>query len=104
MDCTTPFLLDKAKILRAMELLVNRSADVMLQALPSPRRWSLGGGNRDVLYAAVEKLADLDPTGIYVTLNPVKCGVARCAANCDIIRRRWLLIDIDRDKTFGPKE
>jgi len=74
----------------------------MFQALPSTKQHSLFGNGTEVLLAAVDDLNKSSPTGIYVTLNPVREDVHRCARNQDIVYRRFFLVDIDRDKTLEP--
>ena len=50
---------------------------------------------------AVKFITDADaeqPKGIYVTLNPVPPGMSRFASDADILRRHWILIDLDPER------
>src|SRR6476646_3546758 len=103
MDSTTQLRQDVREILRAIDVLIDSTEYTFLQALPTRKKHKIYGGNKEMLCAAVKYLARESPIGIYISLNPIREKVKRWPKNSDILRRRWQLVDIDRDKTNEPK-
>ena len=91
---------DMDEVRRGLGLLVDPSAYLMVQELPSAVWKHVAGSDLEGQLAAIESLSW--GAGTYITLNSVKPGGpdgGRPVTNGDIIRRRHLLIDLDRRKT-----
>ncbi|MFW6114230.1 MAG: hypothetical protein ACOC7K_00650 [bacterium] len=68
---------------------------------------------KQVVLEEISRLGSRRPTGIYMTLNPVRCDLLARSANKitpkakhttadeDIVRRDWLFIDIDSKRPAG---
>ena len=64
-----------------------------IRAMPSRISRVFSRDNLDEAIQAVESLAA--SKAIYCSLNPIRPGLGRPASAEDIVRRRWLLIDVD---------
>lgn len=90
---------DPVAVRQAADILFDPVHGVQIQGLPSGRSRVVPGGDMESVVKAVEWLAD-EPAvgrggGVYWTLNPVPAGLPRPVRVPDVLRRRWLLIDID---------
>ncbi len=94
--------LDEARL--ALSLLVKPEFGVEIRGLPSGRSRVHLGSDLDGLCRSVAELSD--GAGVYWTLNPLRPGmpVDKAARVADVVRRRWLLLDIDRRKTKENKK
>jgi hypothetical protein len=84
---------DLVEVRRALAVLADPSSGCELRGLPSGRSRVLSGGDLDGLAAAAGELSD--DRGVYYCLNPVPPDLGRAARVGDVLRRRWLLLDID---------
>lgn len=89
--------IDAEEVRRALSLLADSDNGIQLHASPSWACQTFSGSDIDAATCWVDDHADAD--GIYYTLNNISPTLATGAKNADIIRRRWLLIDVDRIKT-----
>ena len=87
--------LDREEVLRACSVLFDPTHSVELRGLPSGRSFVRCGDRPDELAECASQLAS--DRGVYWCLNPVSIppGTDRAARVGDIVKRRWLLIDID---------
>jgi hypothetical protein len=110
---------DPAEIRKALEALFERDDVAELRALDvrdGRRGVTLSGYFNDFGLLAMEasRLSDAGATGVYVTLNPVNPALLARSVNRvriaksgeatgdrDIVRRRWLLIDLDPERPSG---
>jgi hypothetical protein len=104
----------REEILRAVDLLM-RPGDVHEVRIPKAGRLGTISGYFDNAEALADAVGPLDGTvpAIYITLNPCKSALLARAANRlqdrvqvttadgDILRRRWLLIDLDPVRPAG---
>lgn len=95
--------LDSSECRRALEILADMAAGIELRALPSGRSVVFPSGDIGSLVEAAEAFC-LDGQQIYYCLNPVPENLNHAARVADILRRRWLLIDIDPVKAEGHKD
>lgn len=86
-------------IRQALTALVDPDANVELRGLPSKRSRVCRGNDLDGILTAARELAG--DASLFFTINPVNPaklpagGKTRAAEAQDILRRRWLLVDID---------
>ena len=93
---------DLAEVRRALAVLADPGQGVELRGLPSGRSRVHPGSDLDGLCRSAAELAD--GTGVYWTLNPSRHKEGtRATRTRDVLRRRWLLLDIDRKKTAADK-
>lgn len=93
---------DKEELRRGLRLLADPEAACEVMALLSGRYASLPGNDPDTIAAVIEGFPL--GVGVYVRLNPVKPGIGRPARNEDILRRRWIYIDVDPLKAEGHED
>lgn len=96
---TTPAV-DEREVRRALALLADPAHTVELRGLPSGASRVRLGSDLDGLVRAAEFLSSEGSAGVYFTLNPLSLEphCDRAAKVADVVRRRWLLVDIDRVK------
>lgn len=89
--------IDVEEVRRALAVLADPAHGVELRGLPSGRSVTLPAGDTGGLCRAAESLAD--GKGVYFGLNPVAprpgSGSGGTQTARDVLRRRWLLIDLD---------
>lgn len=87
---------------QALSLLADPSAGIQVTCAPA---WSFAtfAGAEGIEGAAAWVAAHGDSQGIYYALNPVDVALPTRCKNADALRRRWLLIDVDRVKTDDNK-
>lgn len=107
---------DLAEVRRALALLADPEAGVQLQYAPfhsgSWKTFSLPGclgghpGPQAGVEAACAWVGEIgrSATGVYYALNPVPVDLDHSLRVADVLRRRWLLVDIDRAKALEPDE
>lgn len=104
-------MVDKAQIIRAVEIITRNSSDYVIEVRALPRdKGSVVGGyfkNKTKLAEEVERIdASEQYKGIYITLNPVRESLyaqspdiikpmRQLANDSDILKRMWLPIDFD---------
>ena len=93
--------LDTQEARKALAVLADPAAGIELRALPSARFRICRGNDLDAQLAAAAELAD---EAIYFALNPIPANLDHRTRVNDPLRRRWLLIDLDRTKTEATKE
>lgn len=93
---------DLVEVRRALALLADPTAGIQLQAAPSWTYQTFDGHDLDGMTAWIE--AHGDATGIYYALNPVPPDLRRHLRVGDVLRRRWLLVDVDRQKSPENKD
>lgn len=93
---------DPAEVRRALMLFADPEHGCELMALRSGAHRTLPGDDLDGLCKAVNELPH--GVGIYFRINPVPPELDRPARKGDILRRRWLFIDIDPLKPQAHKE
>lgn len=88
-------LADPAEVRQALGILADPAHCVELRGLPSGKSKVRPGNDLDALVEAAETLSG--NRGLYYTLNPTSllAGVDRAAKVADVVKRRWLLVDID---------
>lgn len=86
---------DRAEVLRAAAALFDPEFSVELRGLPSGRSLVRPGGDLEALADCAARLSS--DRGVYWCLNPVSipAGADRAARKDDVVKRRWLLIDVD---------
>lgn len=95
--------LDLQELRRALSILPDPSHGCELFSLPSARSRVRAGADLDALAAAALELAD--DQRIYFRINPVTLGRGdRPARKADIVRRIWLLLDVDPVKDEAHKD
>lgn len=88
---------DLDEVRRALALLADPAAGVQLQAAPTWEYRTFAGSDLSAQVAWVASQGAAD--GVYYATNVVDPGLQARVKNGDVIRRRWLLIDVDRAKT-----
>ncbi len=93
--------LDVETVRRALLLFSDPEHHVFLQCLPSAK-WSCFRGSD---YVGMEKWItdNCSGSGVYFGINPI-VEVDRPTRVGDVVKRRWILIDIDRNKTLQPDD
>lgn len=88
-------VIDREELLRACSVLFDPAHSVELRGLPSGQSFVRPGDRPDELIECASRLAS--DRGVYWCLNPVSIppGADRAARVGDIVKRRWLLVDID---------
>lgn len=88
-------VIDREELLRACSVLFDPAHSVELRGLPSGQSFVRPGDRPDELIECASRLAS--DRGVYWCLNPVSIppGADRAARVGDVVKRRWLLIDID---------
>lgn len=93
---------DIAEVRRALELFADPELGCELMALRSGIHRTLPGSDLDGLCAAVGNLPS--GSGVYFRINPVASGRQATANNVDIVKRRWVYIDVDPVKPVEAKD
>lgn len=90
--------IDAQEVRRSLAVLADPAHTVELRGLPSGRSYVVPGSDLDRLAEAAEQLSG--DRGIYYALNPTSMlyGFDRAAKVADIVKRRWLLVDVDPEK------
>jgi hypothetical protein len=84
---------DVNELRRAVRLLFDPDAGVQIQGLPSGRWRICKGDDWPAILAAATELGD--EKGAYFSLNPCPPDLTKAIHAGDMLRRRWLLLDID---------
>ena len=97
--------LDRDECRRALGVLLEPFADaVELRPLPHAGGFRvLPAGDLDGLTAAAEAMC-ANGQQVYYTLNPIPVGLDHSARVGDVLRRRWLLVDVDPVKDPAHKD
>jgi hypothetical protein len=90
---------DEAEVRRAIALFADPENGCEIRGLTSGAHKTFLGTSIDELTAAVRDMPD--GIGVYFVVNPVKFDLDKAASDGNILKRRWLYIDIDPVK---PKE
>jgi len=90
---TGGMIADRDELARGLRLFADPDRGCELVAIPSGRFSNLPGRDVEGLVVAVESFPN--GYGVYFRLNPVPIGLGRCAKKADMLRRRWLYIDVD---------
>lgn len=93
---------DLAEVRRALTIITDPAAGVFVQALPSGRWRVLPAANLDAVCQVVQEFSG--EAGVYLGLNPVPPDLNRPHRVGDVLRRRWLLVDVDRHKGEQDKD
>lgn len=96
---------DLKAVYAALAILADPSTGVQLHAAPGWQFRTFRGDDLDAACEWVGANANGVPSGsrgggVYFNLNPVSPTLARDARVPDILRRRWLLVDVDRNKSM----
>lgn len=83
---------DLTEVRRALAILADPENGCEIRGLPGGTSFVHKGDDLDGLCAAAQKLADRK--GVYYALNPIPLNASR-ANSGNVLRRRWVLIDID---------
>lgn len=97
-----PMVADINHVREALSLFADPAAGCELMALRSGVHRTLPGTDLDGLCKAAGELPG--GSGIYFRVNPVPVGHPRPANNGDILRRRWIYIDVDPVKADGQQD
>lgn len=97
-----PMVADPVHVREALSLFADPEAGCELMALRSGVHRTLPGSDLDSLCRAASDLPG--GSGIYFRVNPVPSNHPRPANNGDILRRRWLYIDVDPVKAAGQED
>lgn len=92
---------DEAEIRKAIELFADRESGVEVMALTSGVHRTLASSDVGGVVKAVGELPS--GIGVYFRINPVPATMTRPAKDADVIRRRWLYVDIDPVKPEEQK-
>jgi len=95
---------DLEMVRQALSLLADPAAGVQLTCMPSWAWGTFPGAGEGIDQAAEWVGGHGDAQGIYYALNPVSVGLEARCKNSDALRRRWLLIDVDRVKTAEDRD
>lgn len=98
---TTAQKIDEGEVRRALRVLADPQAGCQLFALPARRKVHRAGNDLDGLVEGVKSLANQNH--IYVVLNPLPVDFEDHANNEAILRRRWIFVDIDPNKSANHK-
>jgi hypothetical protein len=95
---------DLRMVRRALETLADPEHGIQLQRSPFHAQSfaTFPGSDIDSQVGWVER--NQDATGIYYALNPVPLTLSHSLRVSDVVKRRWLLIDVDRDKSIAPDD
>jgi hypothetical protein len=85
---------DGSEVRRALALLADPAAGVQLRVLPSGRTAVFPAADLAAAAAWVER-EQAGAAGVYYGLNPVPPDLGRPPKVADVLRRRWLLVDVD---------
>ena len=88
---------------RALKLLADPEAGLQLQAAPGWTFRTFAGHALDDMVRWVQE-HERGTTGIYYALNPVRPDLPTRVKVPDALRRRWLLVDVDRVKAEENKD
>lgn len=88
---------------QALALLTDPEAGFQLTCAPSWAYATFPGDIAGIDQAATWVGSHGDAEGVYCAINPVDPGLDVRVRNPDVLRRRWLLIDVDRVKTAADK-
>ena len=91
--------IDADEVRRALAVLADPQHGIQLQVAPY---WAWRTFASADLDGAIAWLKEQTPTGVYYALNPVPPGLTKRVVNADPLCRRWLLVDVDRNKTLEP--
>lgn len=94
--------LSAEELRKALVILVDPEDGVEIRCLPSSRYEVLKGDDLDGMVAAAERFSDED--GTFFTLNPITFPLSHRARKDDVLRRRWILVDVDRAKGENDKD
>lgn len=99
---TIGMVADAAEVRAALKLFSDPENACELMALKSGAHRTLPGSDVDGLATAVAELPG--GIGIYFRINPVPTIATKPANNADILRRRWIYIDVDPIKAEGQED
>jgi hypothetical protein len=88
---------DTAEVSRALAVLADPEAGVQLQCSPAWRHRTFAGGDSLAATRWAAQQGEM-AAGVYYALNPVPVGLVGKVKVADVLRRRWLLVDVDRAK------
>jgi hypothetical protein len=88
-----PSPIDPDEIRQSLSAFFGPGETFQVVALPAARHFTGTVEDPDGLVRAIKDLPN--GQGLYHSLNPVASGADRRARDADIVRRRWLLIDVD---------
>jgi hypothetical protein len=103
----TPQALDTNEILWAANLFLVPDAALELRCFyhpPSGKKVTKSVVCRtpEEVVAAAQRHAKAH--GIYYTVNPVRSDLAKAAANTDVVRRNWFVLDVDPKRAAGHQD
>ncbi|MBY0527336.1 MAG: DUF3987 domain-containing protein [Gemmataceae bacterium] len=87
---------------RAIALLATPGEGCQLTEIPTGRRQCLDGADVEGLVAAAAGLTE--GRWLYLRLNPVPAGLVGNTVVADVLRRRWLTLDVDALRPNASKE
>ncbi len=95
---------DLDTVRRALAVFADPEAGIQLQYAPfhSQNFATFPGSDIDSQVDWVRRHDE--QTALYYALNPVPLTLAHSLKSSEVLRRRWLLIDVDRDKTESPDD
>lgn len=93
---------DEGELRIAIAIFADPESGCEVMALKSGVHRTLRGNDPDAICAAVAALPS--GFGVYFRVNPVPPDLARPATNGDVIRRRWIYVDVDPVKPAAHKD
>lgn len=93
---------DADEVRRALGLFVDPELGCELRALLSGVHRNLPGHDIEGLLKAAEEMPG--GIGIYFLINPLPTGLKKAGTNADMVKRRWLYIDVDPLKPDAHKD
>src|SRR5688572_30528574 len=95
---------DAAEVRRAVTLFADPdpASGFQIVALPTARNTVLPGSDPDGAAVGAESMPA--GYGVYFQINPVRPDLATKAKAADVLRRRWLFIDVDPVRAEGHKD
>lgn len=96
--------IDAAEVRRALAVLADPAHGLQLQRAPFRSDGFATFGGNDLKAAVAWVAGQDDATGLYYALNPVPAGLGHSLKAADVLARRWLLVDVDRNKAVQPDD
>jgi hypothetical protein len=95
---------DLDEVRRALAVLADPEQGIQLQRGPHFDYQTFAGTDLDGMCAWVAEHGGSAHPGIYYSLNPILVDLGHNLKSADVLTRRWLFVDIDRNKAHAPDD
>jgi hypothetical protein len=95
---------DLDEVRRALAVLADPEAGIQLQRGPHFDHQTFAGTDLDGMCAWVAEHGSSAHPGIYYSLNSIPPDLGHNLKSADVLKRRWLFIDVDRNKAHAPDD